>query len=520
MLVSTVVTDAPSAPTYSVSAPRASRTDKWMLNYIAKVLTEYACGLGIANSDTTFANAKVARGGASLKARSISNTTTSSLGATSTQKPLFANSTTPLYTFPTPGPEATSCISEQSEYQSKSLAYTVTWVTFNTTLPTFVSRTVEAVKNPRATTLCDGHARLLENPFSTIEVTYTSWVTETQTPTLTASYEGPKPTCTINSSDCAKMVESFSSAFRASTSFQMLPQTNTNQSGWSSTREYWRQWKPWGNEKHKPGCPKPRNPPMTDSCGSDCMVGGTGLTVLYFPQSVEGGMCGTKTITAAPTISGQPNTVQINGTTFTSGYVYLSFAALSAESRPARYVHTDCGVTRSNVLISMRPEELRSIAGRYHRIPGSVYSFNLADWNDFYPPFSVYEHGRRRDCTANTNCNGYNKTTETSQYSSCMSKNRDFCTNYVVGYDTEGYQPTVSLPSYVMSVDPMWSTCKPFYLGLGAKPYPLSTFASLPEATTTAAGSNQPPPSAYPGSAIIPPSPSVTSNPESDDIDW
>jgi len=101
-----------------------------------------------------------------------------------------------------------------------------------------------------------------------------------------------------------------------------------------------------------------------------------------------------------------------------------------------------------------------------------------------------------------------------------MSKNRDFCTNYVVGYDTEGYQPTVSLPSYVMSVDPMWSTCKPFYLGLSAKPYPLSTFASLPEATTTAAGSNQPPPSAYPGSAIIPPSPSVTSNPESDDIDW
>ena len=158
-------------------------------------------------------------------------------------------------------------------------------------------------------TLCDGIPRMKFNTSTT--ATPFSSMCETMTTATTAP---PQPNCTILLSDCASLLRSYSIAHdvpphvtlgRAHLYYSYIPndfpRCTTNSSSCSSP-------------------------------GADCGIYGSGIQLMYWPQTWESGYCGPKqqSVTLGPTISGRPNTVKLFNTTFTSPTVYIKYDTLWA----------------------------------------------------------------------------------------------------------------------------------------------------------------------------------------------
>ena len=412
----------------------------------------------------------------------------------------YSGNLTTLYTFGEV-PEATKCEFDWRSYSATARDYNFGY-SFTTTLFNVTTTAWTSIESPRATILCDGHSRILEDDIF-------SFNTSIATLTTTAysyghSYTGPTPTCSINSVDCSRLSASYSSAWSARSQYRNHILTTT--SGGSSDplpcgeqcSEFWKNWSSssWIFALAGDTCSTPPAPRMTDTCQGPCLINAQGARLIHFPVELSGGLCDNRsTITATPTIPGRPNTAVVNGTTFTSGFAYLSFDKIWAGSSSARWggiAGTGCGPVHTNALISVPSSDLRSIGRIYHHRVTGIYPVNYGDFSGVYPPFSVYEQQAARYCDVNKPCGTYD---DGQARSSCESSHRNWCSRYTVPYEPVGYEPLISLPPQVTTLDPIWSTCKPGQWGVGAIPVKLpvgsgaakTTVMSVERATATPA---------------------------------
>jgi len=290
------------------------------------------------------------------------------------------------------------------------------------------------------------------------------------------------PSCTVNATACVQFYTSIWSAFA---SFGNQGRTNPIlgiTASWGIPPEQPRAF------EYVPECKtRPKEIPPDVGCGKFCTVIASEAQLLYFPITTVGGVCNGSTITATPTVPGKPNTAVLNGTTYTSGLVYVMFSEVFVKSRG---IPSDgnCGPTRTNVLISMRSEELSSVGYRCFNQGYTTYPFNYADLNGVYPPASVYMNDIHGSV-------GY-----------CISDPTEEQLFLPLPYEQNGFNPKIDIPLYIRQVDPSWSTCGVAYEGALDPPRALTpvsvlmgtTVATLPLATPSPArpGSHAAPPAA------------------------
>ncbi|KAL4933027.1 uncharacterized protein BDV17DRAFT_145450 [Aspergillus undulatus] len=278
------------------------------------------------------------------------------------------------------------------------------------------------------TTLCDGKPRAL-GPRETVTRYYPGTgdcITGQSTFTRTTSMyrePGPSPDCTLNTEVCATIWSTFrelSSSYRDSVSTTIPGDTNSPISPWdceTASRTY----------------------PEENPCSACHFLPGT-ATVFYWPQStVDGSLCEQNGTTVPP--SG-PSTAIVNGQTFVSPSIYLSFTTIYAWSNRRGHAGFQCGVDHSNELVSLNPSTLSSI--RYHRnarypVRGTSYPFNFAE-------FQTHEVGEFTQSLI-----------PWEQYrggEQCPLYDDEACS--IIRDD---YTPWVKIPEEVRTIDPGWSVC-------------------------------------------------------------
>ena len=344
---------------------------------------------------------------------------------------------------------------------------------------------VESARGARITTLCDGYPRYAEHYRKTI----TSSAYKTRyifNPSKVANYTGKPPSCVVNDADCMRF---YASSWSAESS-QVSKGQNRGILGITSG---------WGIDvavpsafKAVPGCQtRPSEMPADADvgCGKFCTVVASSAQLLYFPVTTVGDLCNgsASTITATPTVPGKPNTAVLNGTTFTSGLVYIMFPRVFVTSQgiPSGGV---CGsTTRTNVLISMQSQELSSVGVKCRSPAWNTYPFNYADLNRPHPPVSVYQN----------HIYGYCEFSELNPMHEHL--------NLPLPYEQNGYNPIISIPAYITQIDPLWSTCGVHYQGSLDPPAVLMPVNALVGVTTAASLPGVALPLATPGSYPAPP---------------
>ncbi|KAK1822037.1 hypothetical protein LTR12_003561 [Friedmanniomyces endolithicus] len=192
------------------------------------------------------------------------------------------------------------------------------------------------------------------------------------TATTPVSRNVSAPTCVIASSACAVLQSEYTAA--------SIAYSNYVTSGYSATLTV--SPPPYATS---PICGKATIPPiqvMTEAPAA-CAVNTASLQLLYWPVATIGGdLChrNGSTVTATPTIPGQPNTVHYMNTTLTSPTVYMQFKNVFA-------IGTDYVAKSSfqNTLLPLAPTAVSSRCGLVGGGFGPPQSMNYADLNQPVP---------------------------------------------------------------------------------------------------------------------------------------
>ncbi|RDW72742.1 uncharacterized protein DSM5745_07914 [Aspergillus mulundensis] len=278
------------------------------------------------------------------------------------------------------------------------------------------------------TTLCDGAPRAL-GPRETVTAYYpgtgpcSTWVkTNTYTSTLYRD-PGATPDCTLEVSECIPIWSTYS---ELSSSYQDSIITSVPGDTNSPIR-------PWD-------CPTPtRSYPEENPCSACHFLPGT-ATLFYWPVTTDAGdLCLQNGTTLSP--SG-PSTAIVNGETFVSPTVYLSFTTIYAWSNRRAHPGSQCGEDHYNTVVAVNPETLTSM--RHHRNAkypyiGTAYPFNFAEfqpheignYTQSLVPWPQYRGGQQ-----------------------CPIPDDSTCTMI-----RDDYVPWVKIPEEVRSIDPGWSVC-------------------------------------------------------------
>jgi len=341
------------------------------------------------------------------------------------------------------------------------------------------------------TTLCDGHPRVAVPSSAAILEHFNSTYITDQLVTI-SSYTGSPPACSIKPDSCSSLTTSYLSAIKAWDSFRSAEledvdlafQTEAFFSKWASTA--------WPYDGACDGNPK--------KCGERCVISARKAQLLYFPVTVTGDECHRTTVPAQQTISGLPNTAVVGGTTFTSGFVYVSFDKIWAQPSMGR-PSEGCMTTTSNVLVSLPANQLSSY-GSGPAFQPTWYTMNYADLAGPYPPFSVYEHAHGASCDpeilGNANLTG-----------PWASHNRQWCQTFTAPYEHGGYQPTLFMGQIIKALPPMWAACDVGPIGVFDPPIALVPATQL-LAQETRALDRITVSRATPGPTVNPPSPANT----------
>jgi len=274
--------------------------------------------------------------------------------------------------FPAPGlidDESLQCVSALNAHFSSSSAWSEVDITQTLTSSAYIPELETDVPH---TTLCDGRPRALESRYTTEYTTYDPPLT-TGIPQWLLSDFTPAPSCTIAETACASLIASYDSAIsdyqtNDAPSPTLKPQCTTYQS-----------CKPGEEEQ--------------------CRIYGYGGNLYYWPvTTTNGDFCAYNgsTIFAAPTNPPSPNTVVLDGYTFTSPTNYAEFRGLQGFVLTGRGRRVACGSTASydKVIVALT-EPFSSYAQT------GAASFNFEDLNTV--PVAAYEAQRRcnngRDCT-------------------------------------------------------------------------------------------------------------------------
>ncbi|EAW11687.1 uncharacterized protein ACLA_093860 [Aspergillus clavatus NRRL 1] len=279
------------------------------------------------------------------------------------------------------------------------------------------------------TTLCDGTPRALgpretvtsyypgTGPCSTLTATYTN---------IVSLYREPEaPDCTLNTQECIPIWQTYSS--RSSQYYNSITTVSTADT--NSPIDPW-------------SCPSTQRTYPEDPCTACHFLPDT-ATVFYWPVvTASGDLCHQdgSTIPATPTGSG-PNTAVVDGNTFISPSIYVSFTSIYAWSNRRAHPGSQCGEYHTDAIISVDPVSVSSV--RSHRnakypIIGTAYPFNFAEFmpqevgNYTMPliPWPQYRGGSQ--------CPIYDP--------SCTMIRDD-------------YMPFLDLPEAVRAIDPLWTKC-------------------------------------------------------------
>ncbi|KKK20447.1 hypothetical protein ARAM_002903 [Aspergillus rambellii] len=278
------------------------------------------------------------------------------------------------------------------------------------------------------TTLCDGVGRAL-GPRETATAYYPGngpCVTGYSTYTVQSSlYRAPSPvpSCTLQTGDCIPIWETYSSLSSAYfSSVTTVPPGDTNSP-----------IAPWD-------CPQTtREYPEQNPCSNCHFLPGT-ATLFYWPVTTANGDLCLQNGTTIP--ASGPSTAVVDGSTFVSPTIYLSFTSIYAWSNRRAHPGSQCGVDHSNTVIAVNPTDVSSVRGhRNARYPiiGTAYPFNFAE-------FMPHEVGQSTQALI-----------PWPQYrggSQCPIPDSDTCT--IIRND---YMPWVLLPEEVRQIDPVWTAC-------------------------------------------------------------
>ncbi|KAL2871698.1 uncharacterized protein BJX67DRAFT_369777 [Aspergillus lucknowensis] len=319
------------------------------------------------------------------------------------------------------------------------------------------------------TTLCDGVPRAL-GPRETVTQYYpgpgqcvTGYSTYTNTETLYRE-PTPIPECTLQTSECIPIWQTYSSL---SSSWRDSIITSTPGDTNSPIAPY--------------DCPSTiREYPEENPCSNCHFLPGT-ATLFYWPvTTADGDLCLQNGTTLPP--SG-PSTAIVDGSTFTSPTVYLSFTSIYAWSNRRGHAGFQCGVDHNNAVIGLHPSDLTSVRGhRNARYPvyGTAYPFNLAE-------FQPHEIGAYTQSLI--------PWPQFQGGSQCPIGDVDTCTMI-----RDDYTPWVLLPEEVRQIDPSWTVCdRDWYIPpvtmvaldreeitVTSTPEPTKFFAAVPQGGVTA----------------------------------
>ncbi|KAB8075204.1 hypothetical protein BDV29DRAFT_172435 [Aspergillus leporis] len=331
------------------------------------------------------------------------------------------------------------------------------------------------------TTLCDGVTRAL-GPRESLTSYWpgtgpcnTYVVTET---TTTPVYRSPSPTpeCELNTQHCIPIWQTYSNlltAYSNSITTEIPGDTNS---------------------PIEPGsCPSTsRNYTVDDPCTNCHYLPGT-ATLFYWPVTTTGGdLClqNGSTVPATPTGDG-PNTAVVNGNTFVSPNIYVSFTSIYARSNQRAHPGGSCGGEYEDVIVSVDPEAVSSY--RLHRnakypIIGTAYPFNFAE----FQPHEVGNH-----TLSLIPWDKYLGGSQCPLYSGCSMIRDD-------------YLPWMGIPDGVMTqIDPRWTQCHRSWYIPPVSMVPL--VGGLEARPTRAAEASVPQPTpALPVSGLAAPTPEVT----------
>ncbi|KAJ5856352.1 uncharacterized protein N7529_010296 [Penicillium soppii] len=407
---------------------------------------------------------------------------------------IFWPTSTNYFYGPTIGPKASavSCNAEWVEYQGRASGLESLGATSTSTLfSPYVTSTgacrseirgeeLHDIHTGPVTTLCDGVTRAL-GPRESITHYWPgtgpcSSFTATETST-TLVYRSPSPTpgCELNTQDCIPIWETYTSlrdAYQSSVTTQIPGDINSPirpESCPSTTRNY-------------------TDPNVCNNCH---YLPAT-ATVFYWPVITSGALClqNGSTVPATPTGNG-PNTAVVDGNTFVSPNVYVSFTSIYAWSNQRAHNGGPCGGDHKNVIISVEPDAITSyrnhINGKYPRI-GTAYPFNFAEYQEHQVgnytmsliPWEQYLGG-----------------------SQCVSGGGG-CSMI-----RDDYLPWVEIPDAMTQIDPLWTAChRSWYIPPVSMVPLVGGLESRPTNTAEASSSLAPP--VLPVSGLAAPTPQPT----------
>ncbi|KAI6899703.1 hypothetical protein KC318_g8031 [Hortaea werneckii] len=281
---------------------------------------------------------------------------------------------------------------------------------------------------------------------------------------------------------------------------------------------------------NSPRCPRPFFPlnskgDGTSIIGPPCSVWGGHVELFYWPpepSTVSGH------ITAAPKETREAITLVGNTTlTMTSPSVYISFDALTAWYEAIEMVFEDfqahptqlesqVGDTYSNYILPMDPEDVSTI--RYIVSDWPQYLHSLTAYrsqNDALFSTSMFHFtGEYSGMLGEPYQMDFASLTEPSPKDYFLNPNFGGCGpvgDPACGTIFEGdYKPQLSLPSQLLKLDPAWSSCVPYLLGVYDPPKALTAAKTLkaPAYPTSAQPSLSTPAEA--GSMLASPTPYAT----------
>jgi len=255
-------------------------------------------------------------------------------------------------------------MSAKNAYESASSEWSTRLITETITSSAYIP---ELDTDVPYTTLCDGVPRAVVTSSTTNYETYDPPRTRTvEQWQVSGAYRGPSPTCTIAQTACSTLIASYDSAIsdwqtNAAPSPTLKPQCATS----------------W------PSC----NPDGKDQC----QIWGYGGNIYYWPVTTTmGDFCAYNgsTIFASPTNPPSPNTVVMDGYTFTSPTNYASFPYFQAFLPTTRGRKYECGPRSYEDIIVPITESFYSFGG-----PDGTRTFNFEDLNTV--PVSAYVQQRK-----------------------------------------------------------------------------------------------------------------------------
>ncbi|RMY27568.1 hypothetical protein D0866_10050 [Hortaea werneckii] len=262
----------------------------------------------------------------------------------------------------------------------------------------------------------------------------------------------------------------------------------------------------------------------TSTIGPPCSFWGGNVELFYWPPEPSSI---SNPITAAPKVTKEAITVIRNTTlTMTSPSVYVSFDVLTAWSEAAKWVFEDfigvsdivlqsqIGDTYSNYVLPMDPQDVSTVRLIVSDWPQYLHSITASGIQNVSLLSRSVDHttGVHSGMVGEPYKMDFASLTEPSPKDYYLNPNLA-CSpgNLACGTIFNGeYKPQLSLPSQLLELDPAWSSCEPYLLGVYDPPKALTAAKTLkaPAYPTKAEPSLSTPAEA--GSMLVSPTPYST----------